>query len=376
MGRPPKGDAAMTGAERVRRWRERHGKACNETGNEKPRNETGNETTGNETGNETIAMLKERIRELEALTRAEGGLKAARLPAEQAVVSNGEANEANDANIKPGSPERLNQLFRMAMLSGNDHEALTAMRKLRVEMKRQGRDAHNVNLAQNGNGDDGGGGGGSDFSDLMKDGPRYKREQREKAAREAADEAYAEMLAKQGLAPDEKGEWCEINGKDPWLADDDPYWAESREEKRREEEESAKRRADHIKRRLAEEAKRRAEENSPEGLKKQAAAAKRRDAEAKRQAKQRLEERLKEEAARLDFDKAVALFRKRASLTPEQREVVKRIFEESHIDYMSPLRAFQQNVEEQDLAAMREIWATTQAEAPSYAPPIRRAKAS
>ncbi len=89
MGRPPKGEAAMTGAERVRLWRERHGYAKrNETGNEKPCNETanetiatlqarnaeleaalkaatGNETKQNETGNETIATLQARVRELE-----------------------------------------------------------------------------------------------------------------------------------------------------------------------------------------------------------------------------------------------------------------------------------------------------------------------
>jgi chromosome segregation ATPase len=58
MGRPPLGDAAMTSAERVRRWRERHGNLCNETRNEKPCNET---------SNETIATLEARIRELEEL---------------------------------------------------------------------------------------------------------------------------------------------------------------------------------------------------------------------------------------------------------------------------------------------------------------------
>jgi len=54
MGRPPKGATAMSGAERIRRWRERHGK---------PSNETRNETSGNETRNETIEALEARVRE-------------------------------------------------------------------------------------------------------------------------------------------------------------------------------------------------------------------------------------------------------------------------------------------------------------------------
>lgn len=64
MGRPPLGDAAMSNAERVRRWRERHGKtrAGNETRNEKPRNETGNETPDPQT-----VELQARVAELEAL---------------------------------------------------------------------------------------------------------------------------------------------------------------------------------------------------------------------------------------------------------------------------------------------------------------------
>jgi hypothetical protein len=62
MGRPPLGDAAMTSAERVRRWRERHGKARNETRNEKPCNETDNETATAHT-----AELQARVAELEAL---------------------------------------------------------------------------------------------------------------------------------------------------------------------------------------------------------------------------------------------------------------------------------------------------------------------
>ncbi len=64
MGRPPLGHAAMSSAERVRRWRERHGKTTrNETGNG---NETRNEKPSNENGNETLVVeLQARVAELE-----------------------------------------------------------------------------------------------------------------------------------------------------------------------------------------------------------------------------------------------------------------------------------------------------------------------